>query len=292
MSWMAAGIFVVTSVPGATEPAARTLRSLARGQRLLPGDRLVSPDGSHSLVARADGNLVLRRGGDDLWTSGIEGADAQPLFRPTHAELTRDGIVVLRSDAGLPLWAAGTISRTEAASLTLLDTGNLVVTAGSGARLWQTDPAAERVRTRADVLQQARTSDVGWGKRMESSATLYRNGTLVLDSATYNSNWFGGLRGRTLVVVSDAEGRMIWTSPIFHDPTRCSVPDISCASNGRVTHVEHMPAAVGEFGTRIDIYHGDNPNYVDLRNVIIDIIKSFVDIASALKEAWDQLQKM
>lgn len=302
MSWLAPETFVTTPVPRAAEPVEpvepsnRTLQSISRGERLTPGDQMVSPDGTYSLQVNPDGNLALRRGDDDVWVSGLDPDRQphlrQPLFRPSFAELTPEGTLVICSEAGLPLWAAGSPSRAEASTLQLLDTGNLVAATGSGNRLWQTDPAAGRVRTRADVLQQSQTSDVGWGKRMESTATLYRNGTLVVDSGTYNSNWFGGLRGRTLVVISDAEGRMIWTSPIFHDPTRCSVPDVSCASNGRVTHVDHMPASVGEFGTRIDIYHGDNPNYVNLRNVIIDIIKSFVDIAAALKDAWDQLQKM
>ncbi len=288
MSWFAPGIFVPTGVPGGRSGARTLGAQLSRGDNLTAGEQLVSPDGSHRLVLDGDGNLVVRAGSTVRWSSGI--GESQPLLRPVRAELGDDGRLVLRSEVGLPVWSTGVQGRPGAARLELRDSGNLVIVDGAGAQIWQSAPAV--VSSRSPVLTASRSSEVGWGKRVESSVSLFRDGTMVLDSMNRNDNWFGGLRARTMIVVSDDRGRAIWVSRIFQDPTRCSVPDFSCASNGRITHVENMPAAVAEFGVRLDIYHGDEPNYVDLRNALIDFIKALVDVAAALKAAWDQLQKM
>ena len=47
---------------------------------------------------------------------------------------------------------------------------------------------------------------------------------------------------------------------------------------------------IGQNTTRLDIFHADNPNYRNLRNDLIDIIKSGTDAAQAIKDAWTQLK--
>jgi hypothetical protein len=140
-------------------------------------------------------------------------------------------------------------------------------------------------------VERSRSDDVGHGKHLETAATLFRDGNLMVDSHAINRNWFGGLRPRTLVVAVDNAGRSIWVSQVFASQTLCSVPDLSCASERRETFSEGFPQAVGHHTADLRIYHADAANYVNLRNAFIDAIKSAGDIAQAVKDELEKLQK-
>jgi hypothetical protein len=133
--------------------------------------------------------------------------------------------------------------------------------------------------------------DIGSGKHVTSSATQYANGLMMLDSFAKNDNWFYGMRPKTLIVSVDANNNAIWVSHEFDSATVCGVMDPSCASQRRETFSEAEPAAIGRNAVRLDIYHADNPNYVNLRNQLIDVIKAGADVAQEVKDAWNQLQK-
>ena len=66
---------------------------------------------------------------------------------------------------------------------------------------------------------------------------------------------------------------------------------ILVASQRRETFSQQFPNAVGHYAAHLDIYHADNPNYVNLRNTIIDGIKATGDIAQEIKDVLGQLQK-
>lgn len=52
-----------------------------------------------------------------------------------------------------------------------------------------------------------------------------------------------------------------------------------------------FPEAVGQYAERLDVYHADNANFVDLRSATIDGIKAAGDVAQAVKDEWYRLQK-
>jgi hypothetical protein len=133
--------------------------------------------------------------------------------------------------------------------------------------------------------------DIGSGKHVTSNATQYSNGLLMLDSFSKNDNWFYGMRPKTLVVSVDNHNNAIWVSHEFDSATVCGVMDPTCASQRREYFSESEPAAIGRNTVRLDIYHADNPNYVNLRNQLIDAIKAGVDVAQEVKDAWSQLTK-
>lgn len=91
------GIPTPTPTPTAT-PAPRS--SLAGGDALNPGDFLVSLNGTFKLIMQSDGNLVLYRGTQVLWSSGAKGAGA-------YAAMQTDGNLVIYS-AGLAKWTSNT----------------------------------------------------------------------------------------------------------------------------------------------------------------------------------------
>jgi hypothetical protein len=67
--------------------------------------------------------------------------------------------------------------------------------------------------------------------------------------------------------------------------------DPTCASQRRENHTDYAPAAIGQYTTRLDVFHADSPNYRNWRNDLIDFIKSGTDVAQAIKDAWAQLNK-
>jgi hypothetical protein len=99
------------------------------------------------------------------------------------------------------------------------------------------------------------------------------------------------MRPQTLVVSVDSRGRAIWVSKVFQSATVCGVFDPTCASQRRENHTDYAPAAIGQYTTRLDVFHADSPNYRNWRNDLIDFIKSGTDVAQAIKDAWAQLNK-
>jgi hypothetical protein len=266
---------------------------LAAGQSLRSGEKLTSPNGRFTLWMQGDGNLVLYDGpltvGNARWATSTW--TLPPAARPTHADMQNDGHLVLYNDAMQPAWGSGIWGAQYAgAKLVLQDDGNLVIYLPNGTPLWasNTGPPAQPPQ---QPIRHQEAAEVGWGKKMDTTATLYRNGTLTVESYQKNDNWFGGLRGRILVLCIDAQGNNIWISDVLNCPTRCSVPDVSCASYGSVNFVNNFPEAVGRYTTSLDILQADDPAYTDLRNDFIDAIKAVHEVAGPVKDVWDLLTK-
>ena len=133
--------------------------------------------------------------------------------------------------------------------------------------------------------------DIGYKKHMETTATEYTGGGLVVNNYLKNDNWFYGMRPQTLVVSVDSAGHMIWVSKVLQSATVCGVLDPSCASQRRETLTDGAPGVIGQNTDHLDIYHADSPNYRNLRNDLIDVIKGGTDVAQAIKDAWTQLNK-
>jgi hypothetical protein len=146
-------------------------------------------------------------------------------------------------------------------------------------------PTPPPVQTTEPLQADTGLVEIGWGKKMRTTATLYRDGRLVASTYTQNDNWTGGLRGRVLIVFMDTAGQAIYVSQDFACTTRCSVPDFSCASRGTNLFTEQFPAVIGRYTQRLDIYQSDAASFADLRQRFIDGIKALKDIAVEVKNA-------
>lgn len=265
--------------------------ALAPGQSLTIGQQLQSNNGRYILTMQADGNLVQYEGMPSapraVWATNTWTLPAAA--RPTRADMQRDGNFVLYNATGNPAWATDTWNN-PGARLVLQDDRNLVIYNSSNRALWAHNlwlPTTPSVPTTPVTAFEAES--VGYRKRMETSATLYRNGQLALDVFSRNDNWTGGLRGRVLVLVVDASGRAIYVSKDWQCTTRCSIWDPSCASYGRQTFTEKFPDAIGQYAAKLDIYQADTPSFTDLRAQLIAVIKGATDVAQAVKDAIAQL---
>ena len=241
---------------------------------------------------QADGNLVqYDRGSTAIWDTGTSSLPGW--FRPTYALMQDDGDFVLYNPANDPAWDTGTQDH-PGSHLVLQDDRNLVIHDADNNMVWTNNlsipgPAPSVAAALTTEVRAYKNEEVGWGKRMETTAVLYRDGRLLVDSYQKNDNWTGALRGRILVVCVDEGGRSHWISDVINCPTRCAIPDFSCASYGRSTFTQTFPEPVGRLTQRLDIYQADNANYVDLRAQIIGIIKSLQDIAQEIKNLLGML---
>ena len=266
--------------------------TLMAGQSLSAGMELVSNNGQYHLVMQGDGNLVLYEPGNvAVWATDTW---SLPLWsRPTTAEMQTDGNFVLYSALRLPAWASGT-DGSGGDRLVMQSDRNVVIYNPSGAAVWSTGtyvvpttptptPPAGYPRPAAQVpVNKHQRNEVGWGKFMDTNATLYRDGRLICSAKTENHNWTGGLRGRLLVVGVDVRGNACWVSQEMWCTTRCSIPDISCASFGTDTLAESWPTEAAQIVDYIDLYQADAASFVDLRKAIADAIKGVGELAQYL----------
>jgi nucleoid-associated protein YgaU len=98
--------------------------TLTEGQKLVPGESLVSSNGAYTLTLQDDGNLVLAVRGQSIWATGTGGQGV------VRAEVQSDGnFVVYTSDK--PLWHSNTQGKKNV-RLVLQDDRNLVLYAADG----------------------------------------------------------------------------------------------------------------------------------------------------------------
>ncbi len=133
--------------------------------------------------------------------------------------------------------------------------------------------------------------DVGNHKFMRTSATLYRNGSLMVSAYTRNTHWSEGLRGRVLVVCVDSMGNAMWVSPLFQCTTRGSRGDVFTSSRGTDLFQANFPSAVGKYTHYLDIYQGDAGSrpWEQSRDAIIGGIRAAREIAQEVKDALGAL---
>lgn len=106
----------VTASP--TPSVTPTRSELSNGGALMPGERLTSPNGAYTLDMQAsDGNLVLYKAAQALWSTGGHGAGSR-------AVMQSDGNFVVYN--GSAKWSTGTAGY-DGSVLRLQDDGNLVV---------------------------------------------------------------------------------------------------------------------------------------------------------------------
>jgi hypothetical protein len=276
------------------------MNTLNAGNSLNIGQTLVSDD--HVLIMQHDGNLVLYQGGAEgtptaVWATATSGQ--QPAFQPVRADLQEDGNFVLYSASKVPAWTSSTEGN-PGSKLVLQDSGNLVIYDPSNQPLWASNtnvhlepapttaqaPVAQAFEALStEPVRASKETVVGMGKTIKTDATLYRDGRLVVNTYTQNDNWAAGLRGHVFLIGYDVGGRAILVSQDHVCTTRCSVPDLSCASRGTNLFTEAFPAPFGQYTMNLDIYHSDGASFANLRETTLQTIRGLSDIAQELKDA-------
>lgn len=258
--------------------------TLKAGAALTANQSLKSDNGKYRLTMQPDGNLVLYGNGSQaVWDTGTWRVSST--HRPERAVLQADGNLMLFSRAGAPIWTTGKKSG-SGFRLTLQDDRNLVMYRSDNSAAWSTNT----VHTPPREISFSKSREVvGHDRTMTTEGKLYRNGLMTCSVYTKNNNWFGGLRGKLFVVVKDDHGRAIWVSKEFKCTTRCSVPDMSCASYGQDLFSEQFPEQVGLHAGAVDVYQADTASFLDLRKQVIRVAKETLETIGELKDLAGKL---
>jgi len=212
--------------------------------------------------------------------------------------MQQDGNFVLYSAINNPVWATGTHGN-PGSRLDLQDDAHLVIYAPDGRPLWGSgvwfpiDDRTDPVRAFAPPSTNPQDfQEMGAFQWMRTEGTLYRDGRLVLSTATHNYSWTQGLKARVMAVGVDDAGRAIWVSQDYQTTTRCSVPDFGCASFGTELFTEGFEEVFGRYTARMDIYQGKVASFVDLREQTIKVIRGLIDVVGVAQELKDAIIRL
>jgi hypothetical protein len=241
------------------------------GETLTPNQYLTSKSGELALVMQADGNLVLYApGGQHVWEAGTDGQWV------SRAVMQEDGNFVLYGPVGA-IWSSHTHDH-PGSSLVLQDDGNVVVFNPERRPLWASGTHYDRNAP----LTVSKDERVGDEKRLSTTATLYRDGLLVLDVFSKCTHPFEPLRGDVAVVAVNAAGRAHWVSEILECTTAAGIFDPSYPSQSRETFSRRVPEAVARRTARLEIFQGNRQGLTEFRARLIDGIKEGVGIDDAV----------
>ncbi|WP_445361549.1 hypothetical protein ACJJIL_07275 [Microbulbifer sp. EKSA005] len=121
--------------------------ALEGGEKLLPGQKLLSNNGKYELRMQTGGNLAVNElrtnsNSGETWSTNLWSSNtgANP---NSEAVLQRAGNFVIYSTSGKALWAAFKTGKSEYANSRLImqDDGNLVLYKSDGGVIWHTDTA-------------------------------------------------------------------------------------------------------------------------------------------------------
>lgn len=197
--------------------------TLGSGERLNPGQQILSPDGSSVLTLQPDGNLVLRSSFVPTWSSQTSGN------APDRLIMQPDGNLVLYNTSNTPVWYSGTGSNLQT-TLKLQPDGNLVIYNSSNAPLWATNTT--HLPNFLSYVDQALPTGVMYPRQFLNTAdrrkklifqpdgnlVLYSNGNPIWASNTLNRG------GTDIVMQADGNlvmrrnGQYIWDTKTYGNP--------------------------------------------------------------------------
>jgi hypothetical protein len=136
----------------------------------------------------------------------------------------------------------------------------------------QLTKVCEQERKSKIPIRVSRTGSVGGDKSMTTTATLYRNGKLVVEVDTDCDDMWHGLRGRVLVVVRDGDGKACGVTDLLHCTTRGGTFDPFTPSSG--TDIFHLqfPENVARKAVTLDIYQANGGTFGGLREQIPEAV--------------------
>ncbi|MDI1460645.1 protein kinase [Catellatospora sp. KI3] len=121
------GPVTTTAAPPPPPPPPPPSFQLQSGERLSPGEKLLSTNGRYTLIMQYDGNLVLYQWPTPIWSSCTAGHDG------AFAIMQSDGNFVVRDSQ--PYYATGTAGHPYSV-LQVQDDGNMVVYAAGHVAVW------------------------------------------------------------------------------------------------------------------------------------------------------------
>ena len=104
---------------------------------------------------------------------------------------------------------------------------------------------------------------------MTTTATLYRNGKLVVEVDADCDDLMHGLRGHVLVVVRDGDGNASGATNVLHCTTRGGIWDPSTPSSRKDVFHLQFPEDVARRAVSLDIYQANGGSLGTALNTIL-----------------------
>ena len=288
---------------------------LQAGEQLNIDDRLVSPNGRYILLMQTDSNLVLYQDSvdvnnaywstDTLWLPQGE--------RPTRVVMQPDAQLAMYDPSGVARWSSGTWGAGYLAPYVALgDDGNLVVYHDGSEPVWASGgvdgtgaiPAQGEVDVpsgptdgggsagQGEVTAHLQGKTVGDKMEIDVTATLYRDGLLMVESQERNNNDFHGMRGRIRVVCVQGNGASCAMSPDFQCETRGSRWDVFTPNQGYSSFSVQLPQVVGQYTAYLHIYASQGRDPVPAPQQWIDNLKQGQEIYEEIRPYLEQIAKI
>jgi len=137
----------------------------------------------------------------------------------------------------------------------------------------QLTKACEQERKSKIPIRVSRKGSVGSDKSMTMTATLYRNGKLVVEVDTDCDDMWHGLWGRVLVVVRDGDGKACGATNLLHCTTRGGTLDaFTPSSSGMDIFHLQFPENVTRKVVMLDIYQANGGTFEGVRKQIPEVV--------------------
>jgi WD40 repeat protein len=122
-------VFLLALLFSAFAGKAQNVTQLTKGSELTIGNSIFSPDGKYKMTLESNGNMVIYNNNTQVWQSNTAGQGV------TKCSFQADGNLVLYTATNVAKWAAG-LNNTSAATLMLLNDGNLGIFTSGSVKLW------------------------------------------------------------------------------------------------------------------------------------------------------------
>ncbi|MCY8234911.1 hypothetical protein [Priestia endophytica] len=253
------------------------------GEKLRPGEQLLSKNEKYTLVMQQDGNLVLYPIGssDAVWASGTHGHQVD------WAVLQDDGNFVIYGE-GRALWHSHTHGN-PVSYLVLQDDRNLVIYNPEGRPLWDTKTATRQTATgpfRFPISAEVEDK-LGSKRKMRTKFTISNNGRISALTKTSTDQLGIGFHGTVILLLTDEEGNILYESqPHTWGVNGKGVP--GDVSNSREKYwSEIFPAEIVEKVRGCRVIH-----FVDPHGTLHDTLKQFNQILDQLVDANRKIREI
>lgn len=129
---------------------------------------------------------------------------------------------------------------------------------------------------------------VASGRTMNTTATLFRDGTLKLHNVSKSVHMSKGLRGHSLFAIIVHDGRALYLSKVHFPRTVASQGDLFNDSEQITNFVEHIPEPIAKIATRIDVVH----NRGNLNNSWKQMVENIKQVTSDANDVTDEIKEL
>ncbi len=202
------GLYFKINVVNPQPISNKTNTGLVDGQKIYPGQYLLSPDAQTSFNLMTNGDLIEYQNYLPVWSNNIN------ISNPGYLILQTDGNLVEYNTSGTAVWNANTAGN-SGDTLSLLTNGNIVINSSSGTLLWSTGTIST-----TNHLDMANTElPVGSymfpGEYIQPANEKYRlqlqtDGNLVEYNSSWQPIWASNTSGQSVAALAmQSDGNLV-----------------------------------------------------------------------------------